>query len=283
MSRAQISSLIFGASLLIILGLNLFDTPLTAEPQASTTVLRTQLVQLYLTLKTSEISDDKSLKKALEKQWDRCREDIPLCEAVTLLLWLDGAEPQARKLISALSDQKALQPLRYSMNLTNELPDDWASQLSDDWVGAKIATMVYKRMDNQVELANSLLHVRFYENLNRRNRGFATWLWMLNLIGMGLLISMWFSARQWARLGEKFFKLKPIQVPLPTTFRFIGLFLLSYVLLDRLIVTLFPGQENFLLQMIFYPIQLIIGILLLKYQVFQEAGKVLPVPWPCEI
>ena len=273
MTREHFSGLILTTGLLVALGLHFFGETESPEPKSDANLIRTQLVRYYLGLKASDMADEERMTTALEKQWKAAGEDTGLCEVVSLLYWLEGEESRARKLLQNLPDENALMPLRYSINLANSLPDGWEKQLSEDWVGARIAAMAYKKMGNDGELANALIRVRHYENLHARNRGIESWLWFLNLIGMGLLISMWFSARQWARLGEKFFKLKPVNIPLATTLRFVGLFFLGFILIGMGFDLILPEDNLFLRHMLTYPLQIAWGMTLIYYQVFAGTAK----------
>ena len=268
MTRAHSSGLILAAGLLIVLGLHFFDGVEKPASDADNDLVRKQLVNYYLTLKEADEPHEEKMKKALDRQSSAAGEDEALCEVVALLYWLDGEESRARKLIKQLPDKQALRPLRYSFNLVNTLPEGWENDLADDWVGARIAAIVYKKMGKEAELANTLIRLRYFENMHSRAFGIGSWLWLLSLVGMGLLISMWFSVRQWARLGENFFKLKALQIPLPITLRFVGFFFLSFIGIGAVLNVLFPEDNRFYQQFVGYPLQVICGLLLIRFYVF---------------
>ncbi len=267
MTQSRLSFLIAGSALLLALVLHLADLP-SGNKESSRNQERDHIIAQYLLFKDSPNTDFDAIEPIL-KRYEKRNLGVEVTEALILCYGLQDNKEKARQLARFPNGNHELDAVKYALDLGDQLPDNWANAMKADWAGAKITSMIYERKGMEKEFAESLIHLRHYEAKLKRDFRVSSWNMMLCVFGAGLLFSMWLSSRQWRRLGENFFRLKSLSIPVEDLTRFFGLFLLGFMLAGFLVDLAFGGFSPWLQHAVGYLLQMAWGVYLLKKQIFK--------------
>jgi len=261
--------MVVAAVLLAIIGLRGLTPRDAADSEAT---LRNSLVLGYLIrVEIGERSFDASFQPVLDRIAEEIETQETVGRAAAVLLIHEGKEDAARQLIDRLAaGDQDVALLRFAMGDDVPLPDNWEQTVVDDWAGARLRVMIHERLEDRPAASSARLDM-FDEqgearNLDRiqnvRN--------ILSLIGLGLLISMFLSDRQWKRLGKTdFFKLTPLYFDNAVAFRFCAWFFVG-VFAISLMMPLFGELETWAEEVVAALLYILWGVFLLKRLVFRE-------------
>ena len=257
------SILILAGALLVALIYHLWNLPSPSEEITRAERDRETMVNSYLALFEADTESDLDrFEKLIEGVWERHPVWV-IGEAAALIYALENREELAKTKLDVMDRLGNTVPLRFALGFSDEEPSpEWQPEI-EDWVDAKIAYLVYQRLERSEDEANALIRLRFFESRARYGYQIAIWDLFLRLFGMGLLLSMWLSARQWKRLGERFFRLDPLRLPLSRLLQFLGLYLFGFILLNMIIGFVLQGAPEWLSHSLFYLVQMAWAVFLL--------------------
>jgi len=201
---------------------------------------------------------------------------LPLAgEAAVVILLDEENRDHAVVLTDRLADAGAdVTLLRYAAGEEVSLPPEWEQDVYQDWAGARLRAMIHERTgedsaenEARIDLVNALAHARRLESI-QSVRGF------LSLIGLGLLVSMFFSDRQWKRLGKTdFFKLKPLYFDNAVVYRYCAWFFAGAFAIS-LGLGMFSEMQVWLKDVIGAALYIVWGLFLLKTVVFSQRERI---------
>jgi len=234
---------LFVFSLILVVTIQLQNLPPEPTEEVRINRERDEIIVSYLFLK-SDFLDQTILEDFLEKTLANSEEKPYLNDLLILLLGIEGKLEKAAPLLEKLSDLPKKQILAYSFGQSEIIPLNWEDVYPDGWVKAKLASLIYRRDNDDALYAESLVSIREYENLThgfaRINHAFQ----LMGLIGFIILIGMIFSRRYYRILGKPFFLLSPLYLPTSHFFRFSGLLLIGFILTGSLAQWLFGRLDQ---------------------------------------
>ncbi len=183
----------------------------------------------YLALKRQTLSGNTNL---LFLQVDHVRELSPAkVEALAVLCGLEGRLDDLRKCLTR-EDLPNGQTIAYAFGLRPEAPSDWLAHLRDDYFDHQIKVLVYERQGESERRVEAMFELRVSEAAASRDFTANTVLSYLSLFGLGLLVSMSITSRQFRRMGQNFFNLTPLFLPRWYIFRVVTSLLVVAILLE---------------------------------------------------
>ncbi|MDJ0834986.1 MAG: type II CAAX endopeptidase family protein [Acidobacteriota bacterium] len=262
-------SLVLAASFILLAVYGIQSMP--PEEEGPANQMRQSLINNYLV--RTRLMDDlfsEVIAGIMASLSDEQKEDPLIVEALATLYAEEGELDEARGLIELAGDAYDDRLFRYAYFDAHYLPEGWTETTTEDWVGARIKATAAKRLGNveieqeaQEDLVEYMDKVRLAYNVQVPRHFFS-------LIGLGLLISMYFSDRQWRRLGkEDFFKLKPLYFPTEDLWRFCALFLSGIVVIS-LFLSAFSGIPLWLMDVLASLGYIVLGIFLLRRVIFRD-------------
>ena len=267
-----ISASIFSFALALVLVVQIQNLP----PKPSEDILRDrnrdELIVSYLFLK-SDMINQSMVESFLDQAESKASKQSGLADLVALLLALEGQEKRAKKLLATLGDSPRRKILEYSLGYSDELALDWEDQYEAGWVKAKIASMIYKRDNDDARYAESLVSIREYENVTHRFARINTAFQLFGFLGFFFLIGMIFSRRYHRIVGKPFFQLKALYMPMSRFLRFCGLLLIGFVLTGSIAGWLFNGVQNLWAMVLGYTLFVITSLYLMRRAFFSPDQK----------
>lgn len=260
--------------LIVLLGILGWNSLPPSERGSADEQLRERILNAYLIrVKIAEDPFMESSKGLMDSY--AAREDLPpaAAELLALIYHLEGDKEQVDKVLGKLQALPGhdSRTLRYAVNRGDELPDAWEETLPKDWAGARIRAAVYDRQGDtqkasaaRVEMLDHMGGARFAYNIQVPRE-------ILALIGLGLLISMFLSDRQWRKLGkDDFFRLKPLHFSSDMVFGFCMWFFGGLLVLTAALSLLEARMPQWQIQSASVVIYAVWGALVLRYKTFAD-------------
>lgn len=189
-------------------------------------------------------------------------------DAVAVIYAVEGQKEELAKLLDEWPGLPRADVIRYAAGLSETLPGDWKTGLPDDLFGTHLTLLVYKRSGNEASMTEATFRLRHQESSAARKLQFDTLSFALKLLGLGFMLSMYFSARQFRRMKRPFFLLTPLFVPYPVVLRFLAVLLGASVTIHYGIPFMMPSADFWLQKVIIAALQVGTAIFLLKAMVF---------------
>ena len=268
MTTKQYSILVLSVGLALILGLRFYLMPPPKTEQERFEAQRSEFVRAYLVYKNLDGIEKDDLIRFLKSYETDAEENPLLREALALFYGLKGENEQAQQLMEQAQTPNNFDILNYALEYAATEPKQWEERLPEDWAGAKTAALVYKRLKRETDYAAALINIRHFETNAKRYYQFFMPTQTLQLIGLGLLLSMFLSQIHWRLVGKSYFQLTPLPIPVDALFRFFGYFLLGILATSLLNFTVFKSYPSWLKQVIFTLLQSGWALYLINTQLF---------------
>ena len=258
------------------IALHVYFQPPTPGLEARSNRFRANLAYFYMASKASESSDGERWLKEQHAEVlgfkqpgiDDGKLEPVYVEAVAILFCVEGKNEDVQAILERWSYLPNAPALRYALGQTDILPDQWQSQLSDDLFDQHLRVLVHERAGDASAKAAAVFQLRQQESKVSQNLNFIAFAFIFKLLGMGFMMSIYISSRQFKRLGRKFFALSPLFIPSSVLFRFVAAYLPAHILTEYLLKSLMPGQDFWARLVIATLIQVGIAWYLLRTLVF---------------
>jgi len=197
-----------------------------------------------------------------------------VAEALAVFYGTEGRREKAIDCIAKI-DKGTYDPtiLRFALNLDDPLPEDWRDKVADDWVGARMSTLIYKRLSDNESWAGAQLNLRQKESSIRLAYTIGTYRHFLSMIGLGLLISLFLSNRHWKRFGKPFFLLTPLKFAPEVIYRFCLSFLAGLLGISLLLKAVSGGWPIWLQEVVSSLLYMAWGVWLIMKQTFRDVPE----------
>ena len=262
------STLLMIVSVSVLAGLNLLTMPPGKPNGLQAKEEREFLIHYYLMFKQTPNIPFSKWEPGLRDHWEQSSKNPAIGEAIAFFYGLEGDKKKAETLLADMKDYDS-DTLRYALEYGDTLPEEWESKLAQDWVGAKMAVLIYKRNKQYRRNAEALINLRHFETRAAQFRTVYGAMDVLQFVGMVLLVSMWFSQRHFQAKGQSFFQLRPLGFNMDALFQFCGFFLLGFVLLSVAVGLAIPSDVGWVGIVTAYLLQIAWGIYLVKWNLFR--------------
>lgn len=257
-------------ALLVAVAVHYFFGPAQPEDKKLTQANRNEIAKTYLGLQENPEFDfakqwGSELKRRVEASDELDTQGLPVAVLYGIEREWDGYNEILEKLPS---DQVTL--LEFAFHGKGSLPPDWQGRLGDDWFDTRLAILIHERKGNTKALTPLRIQLNAIESQTRRQFNLQYTLNMLGLLGVGLLVSMYITSRQFKAMGRPFFMLSPILVPLSYLQRFFAAFLLTFVGIGLAMPSALAEQPFWLQHVATYMVQVIAGYVLLQSLLFKH-------------
>lgn len=258
------------AAILVAVAVHYFFGPTQPEAGELTQANRNEIAMTYIGMQDNPEFDfvkqwGPELKRRIETGKDLDSQGLP----IAMLFAMENQNEDYQDILSKLpKDQAAI--LDYAFAGKGRLPNQWEEQLGEDWFATRLKILVHERLDNSKALVPLRIRQSTLESNTRRHFEMRYMLNLLGLLGVGLLVSMYITSRQFKAMGRPFFLLSPILVPLPYLQRFFAAFLLSFVFIDIGMGSAMADQPYWLRHVATYITQVVVGIYLLQSLMFNH-------------
>lgn len=245
--------------------------------RADGAVYRHLFATQYLAFKGADDSRLEPWLKELYKSLDKPLLAPETAEAIVVLAGIQGNLDIVKKGLAQQPGLKNGPAIAYAFKIEESLPDAWETTLEDDFYGNHLRALIFERKGETNARAEALFSLRINEAAaNRDNLGTAL-LTFLGMLGLGLMVSMSISSRQFRRLGQRFFNLLPLIMSRAMLLRFLALFLLAEIAVDavsRYLIEL--GMGSWQADLVGVILEAVVAVYMMKRLVFPKAA-VLPI------
>ena len=245
-----------------VLSLHLIFPP-EISPLSAGQHQREILIRQYLMFDQTPSLKFEDFDRFLQDRFKTMFGDPLIGEAVALFYAQEGREQKAKAVLKQLPEDYNAAPLTYALGYSDQPPSAWRDTLREDWVGKKMASLIYRRNKDETEFARVNLQLRYFENQARRSLHVLLIYGSLKLIGFGLLLSMMVVSRHFRAAGKVYFRLSHLPFSQDTLIRFCGFFILGFLAIGQVFQFWMAGRSIWLIWAITYLAQMCWGLFLL--------------------
>ena len=273
MTAKQVSVWVLVLAMIYTMGTHYLLRPEAVAPDDAAAQRREIIIRNYLQIKEAETVSFEMMDRYLVATLEEREEVHPTVREATALIYglqREDLRERTQKVIAGFGEDYDARTLNYALGYGDEPAPNWQEAMARDWVGARIAALIYQRQERQEDYAATLIKLRHYETQIRRMAPLYTALHFLLVLGMALMVSMMISHRHWRRAGKTYFMLTPLFVPQHIILRFCGLFLIGFVAVGFLVQLILGEEITWAASLMAFYLQVGWAVYLLRYLVFRE-------------
>lgn len=269
MSHHLRASLLLTIAVALTVALNVRFQPEPVPADQRDSEMRATMVVQYLAYKGSEIGNYPALKGYLESFVEREEYDRVLVKTAALIAGIEGDEAYADALLACLPDEDPhLHMVDFALGYGGYLPEDWETYVTANWFGLRLGSMIYQRLGLEEASLDYVPTLRQMENEALSFGNIQSLFYIAGMIGIGLLISMAFSARFFKKYGYPYFLLGHLRMPRPKLYELSALMLFAALFMGGLSAML-PSTLATVWQIAFFYLGLVVmGLLIVRHFVF---------------
>lgn len=228
MSHRLRASLLLTIAVALTVAANLLTLPNPVADEQRNDEMRATMVVQYLAFKGGEVGNYPALKRYLRDFVEREEYDLEFVKTAALIAGIEGDDVFANELLACLSpDDPHLGMLDYGLGYGGPLPQEWQTYISSNWFGMRLGALIYQRLGARDDYIDYLPLLRQMENDATQFGNIQSLFYIAGMIGLGLILSMFFSARFFKRYGYPYFLLGPLRMARPILYEFVALVLFA--------------------------------------------------------
>lgn len=271
MTSAWRSRLCFAAALAVLMTVHFLDTPMVSVSNKTMLLQRQRIIVDYLQLRAANVpTPDALIQELAAKAKENQRQPI-LLVPIALIFYEEGDVQKARDILHSLEKNKECDLMLFVLGERERPPPDWAASISSDWVGMTLSHYAFTRLNQSAEAAEMLLRLRHLEQKEKTRFHLIMLVYGLATIGMGLLLSMYFSNRYLKLEGKEFFQLKPLYLPFESLFYFMAGYCVISLIVYQLVGPFFEGLPPAVSEFVPGILEMALTMVWVKFVFFQDS------------
>jgi membrane protease YdiL (CAAX protease family) len=222
------ASILLTIAVALTVTVNFLNQPAPVTDSQRSDELRSTMVVQYLAYKGAEIGNYPQLKNYINDFVEGEDYDLEFVKTAALIAGIEGDPGYANELLACLPESDPhLHMLDYGLGYGGYLPPDWEDFITNNWFGYRLGILIYKQIGIESEAIDWVFKLRQLENEATTFGSIQTFFYISGMIGLGLMISMFFSARFFKKYGYPYFLLGPLRISRALLYEFASLMLFS--------------------------------------------------------
>lgn len=228
----------FAVALAAMIAFHFLDTPMVSVANKTMLLQRQSLISDYLQWRAANSPQIDHFFQRLDSLYEENQRQPILLVPLALIHYEEGRPDKALEILNSLAKNKECDLMLFVLGERERPPPDWEASMQPDWVGMTLSHYAFGRLENTAKAAEMLFRLRRLERKEKQKFHMSMLIHGLAMVGLGLLLSMYFSNRYLKLEGKEFFQLKPLYLPFHSLLVFMagfcGIFLVLYQLLEPL-------------------------------------------------